>query len=41
MVDGMVELIVVVHVDDILVGGKKGAYDELHLLLKKLPTNNQ
>ena len=41
VVDGVVELIVVVHVDDILVGGEKEACDELHLLLnKKFPTNN-
>jgi len=41
MVDRVVERIVVVHVDDILVGDTNGAYDELHLLLnKKLYTNN-
>ena len=41
VVDGVVELIAVVHVDDILVGGGKEACDELHLLLnKKFPTNN-
>ena len=41
VVDGVVELIIVVHVDDILVGEEKEACDELHLLLnKKFPTNN-
>ena len=38
--DGVVELIVVVHIDDILVGGQKEACDELHLLLNgKFLTN--
>ena len=41
VVDGVVELIVVVHVDGILVGGEKEACDELHLLLNRtFPTNN-
>ena len=41
IVDGVVVLILVVHVDDILVGGKKDACDELHSILnQKFPTTN-
>ena len=39
IVEGVVKLILVVHVDDIMVSGKKGACDELHHTLNgKSPT---
>ena len=39
--EGVVELILVVHLDDILVSGKKEACDELHHTLNEIfPTEN-
>ena len=41
IVEGVVKLILVVHVDDILVSGEKEACDELHLTLNEIfPTEN-
>ena len=41
IVEGVVKLILVVHVDDILVSGKKEACDELHHTLNEnFPTEN-
>ena len=41
IVEGVVKLILVVHVDDILVSGEKEACDKLHhTLIEKFPTEN-
>ena len=41
IVEGVVKLILVVHVDDILVSGEKEACDELHhTLIENFPTEN-